>query len=393
MPGLEIEMNSNNNDTRDRKIKQDTRAWAKLTGTNYTTALRQIESPLVQGFLGERVSARQLINTLNDHLLIGADDGEFVLGEAGFYADEQWSFNGRRDFIELALLVDFLRMFAPITPGETPAVSSYSLKHTAEKFLAPHCSYVTNGRLIWAAAALDLPMVEQEGGLNLMIGVSEREHDYVKRMVTLGSTKPQAHQHRPAGYMHLQTALEQCAAGEPDVGRWERPEPSTEVFPFHEWLIQQAGRNDGVGILAHDYSAGIKDSDHRVARTPNELLEILQEVPASSKTHESAEAAIIEWAKVSLPSQRRDMSIRTASISRSEDDTPGWGAGPGTIELHEYLCPCGDGKVIEEHDNIPGFREHDVQISCDKCSEEWGFVPGLPVRGWRLEPKPYSAAN
>lgn len=393
MPGLEIEMNSNNNDARDRKIKQDTRAWAELTGTNYTTALRQTESPLVQGFLGDRVSARQLINTLNDHPLIGADDDEFVLGEAGFYADTQWSFNRSSDFIELALLIDFLRMFTPIAPGEMPAVSSYSLKHTAEKFLRPHCSYVTNGRLIWAAAALDLPMVEQDGGLNLMIGVSEREHDYVKRMVTPGSTKPQGHQHRPAGYTHLQTALEQCVAGEPHLGRWERPEPSTEVFPFHEWLIQQAGRDDIVGNVAGDYTESVKSSHHRIARTPNELLDILMEVAASSEAYESAEGAIVEWARVSLPSQRGDMSIRTASISSSKDDTPGWGAGSGTIELHEYLCPCGDGKVIEEHDNTPGFREHDRWISCDKCSEEWDFVPGLSVRGWRLEPKPNGDAN
>ncbi len=123
MPGLEIEMNSNNN-SRDRKIKQDTRAWAELVGTNYTKALRQTESPLVQGFIGKRVSARQLINTLKDHPLIGADDGDFVLGEAGYYADTQWSFNGSSDFVELALLTDFLRMFTPIGPGETPAVSS-----------------------------------------------------------------------------------------------------------------------------------------------------------------------------------------------------------------------------------------------------------------------------
>lgn len=393
MPGLEIEMNSNNNDARDRKIKQDTRAWAELTGTNYTTALRQTESPLVQGFLGERVSARQLINTLNDHPLIGADDGEFVLGEAGFYADTQWSFNRNSDFIELALLIDFLRMFTPIAPGKTPAVSSYSLKHTAENFLPSPCRYVPNGRLIWAAAALGLVMAEQEGGLNLMIGVSEREHDYVKRMVRSGHEKPQGNHYRPAGYTHLQTALEQCAAGEAVLGRWERPEPATEVFPFHEWLMQQAGRDDVVGNFASDYYAGIQSSEHRIARTPNELLDILKEIPTSPEAYKSAERAIVEWARVSLPSQREDMSIRTATISSSEDETPGWGAGSGTIELHEYLCPCGDGKVIEEHDNIPGFREHDVQINCDKCSEEWDFVPGLSVRGWRLEPKPNGDAN
>ncbi|MBD7996657.1 hypothetical protein H9639_15265 [Arthrobacter sp. Sa2CUA1] len=74
---------------RDRKTKQDARAWAGYVGTNHTTVLRQTESPLAQKLLGEWVSARQLINTLNDHPLIGADDGDFVLGESGFNADTQ----------------------------------------------------------------------------------------------------------------------------------------------------------------------------------------------------------------------------------------------------------------------------------------------------------------
>ncbi|WP_188109190.1 hypothetical protein [Paeniglutamicibacter gangotriensis] len=386
-------MKPDNNDLRDRKIKQDTRAWAKFTDTNYTTALRQIESPLAQGFLGEQVSARHLINTLSDHPLIGDDGGDFILGENGFYADTQWSFNGRSDFIELALLMDFLRMFTPIGPGETAEVSSYSLKHTAEKFLAPHCSYVTKGRLIWAAAALGLPVTEQNGGLNLMIGVSEREHSYVQRMVSSGMNKPLANHHRPAGFTHLKTALEQCAAGELVLGRWERPEPSTEVFPFHEWLMQQAGRDDVVGDLANDYAAGVQSSEHRIAQTPNVLLEILEELSAWSEVISSAEKAIIGWARVSLPSQRKDMSIRTASISDTKSATPGYDAGSGSIEIHEYLCPCGDGTVVEEHDNTPGFREHAHWIDCDKCREEWRFVPGLSVRAWRLEPKPHADAS
>lgn len=392
MPGLEIEMNSkDNNNARDRKIQQDTRAWAKLTGSNYTKALRQIESPLTQGILGERVSARELINTLDDHPLIGADGGEWVLGEAGFYADTQWDFDGRRDFVELALLVEYLRMFAPVGPGETPAVSSYSLKHTAEKFLAPHCTHVSNGRLIWAAAALGIPMVEQDGGLNLLIGVSEREHDYVRRTVIAMDT-PRGHQHRPAGFTHLQTALEQCAADDQLVpARWERPEPSTEIYPFHDWLMSQAGRDDVVGDLTGDYAAGIRDSDHRIAKTAQELMDILGELRAMPEAFNSAAEAITEWARIAPPELRGDMSLRTERLTSSEEDSDGWGAGAGTIERHEFLCPCGRGLIVEEHDNIPGFREHDVQIACGKCSETWRIVPGLPVRGWRVEPKPAAA--
>ena len=379
-------MNSNN-DPRDRKIKQETRAWAELTDTNYTTALRQIEAPLARGFLGKQVSARHLINTLRDHPVIGAEDGDFILGEAGIYADNEWKFNRRSDFIELALLTDFLRMFTPLAPGETPAVSSYSLKHTAEAFLKDHCSDVSNGRLIWAAAALGLSMKEDEGSLNVLIGLSDPEHDYVWRMVLSGD-KPQGHHYRPTGYTHLETALAQYAAGEPELGRWEHTEPSTEVFPFHEWLMQQAGRDDVVGDLAGDYSAGIRSSAHRIARTTNELLGILREMAASDQAYAAAEEAIVEWAKVSRPSQRGDMSIRTALVSGGKGDTPGWGAGSGSFERYEYQCPCGEGTILEEHDNVPGFRDHDVRIFCEKCREEWDFVPKLGVRQWRLEPKP-----
>jgi hypothetical protein len=382
-------MNSNNNEARDRKIQQDARAWAKLAGTNYTTALRQTESPLAQGILGERVSARHLINTLTDHPLIGADDGDFVLGEAGFYADTQWSFNRTSDLIELALITEFLRMFTPVTPGETPAVSSYSLKHTAENFLQPHCSYVSNGRLIWAAAALGLPMIE-DGGLNLLIGVSERQHDYVRRIFVAMET-PRGHQHRPAGMTHLQTALEQCAAGGPAPDRWERPEPSTETFPFHDWLMLQAGRDDVVGDLAGDYFAGIQGSHHRIAGTAQDLLDILGEFSAMDEAFESAAEAIVEWGRTAPPELRGDMSIRTERVSSSEEGTSGWGAGPGTIERYEFLCPCGRGLIVEEHDNTPGFREHDVLIRCDKCHESWRRVPGRSVQDWRVEPIPSGA--
>lgn len=382
-------MNSNNND-RDRKVQQDARAWKELTGSNYTTALRQIESPLAQGLLGERISARQLINTLNDHPLIGADGGEWVLGEAGFYADTQWSFDRTRDYVELALITEFLRMFTPIRAGETPSVSSYSLKHTAEKFLKPHCRSVSNGRIIWAAAALGLPMVE-DGGLNLLVGVSEQEHAYVRRIV-IEERQAKGHQHRPAGFTHLGTALEQHAAGELVLGRWEKPEPSTEVYPFHEWLMQQAGRGDVVGDLAGNYFAGVEGSYHRIAVTAQDVLDILRELSAMSEAFDSALEAIVEWARIAPPELRGDMSLRTERITSSKEDTSGWGAGPGTIERYEHLCPCGRGLIVEEHDNTPGFREHDVIIECDKCRASWRRVPSLPVRGWRVEPQPLGEA-
>ena len=372
------------NNTPSRALQQDARAWSRFTGTNYTSALRQMISPLAQGLLGSRVSARRLIVTLNDHDLVGARGGDPFLGENGVRSDSPWRFDGKTDYIQLALITDMLRMFRPAAGSEVPEVGSYSLKHTAEWFLSPHCSYVSNGRLIWAAAALGLPIADPDGdGPNVLIGVSEREHDYVRRMVGSGYTQPQADHYRPAAYDHLRAALARAGAGELITEDWIRPEPVNDPAPFHDWLVRQVGRNDVVGDLAGDYSAGVRDSDHRVARSAADLLAIFHEVSHSPKAYDAVVISIAEWMRTNPPSA----PIRTEPIGGDTHDHGGWGAGSGTTERYEYLCPCGSGAIVEEHDNIPGFREHDVWIACEKCRAEWRFAEGKGVRDWALEPE------
>jgi hypothetical protein len=339
-----------------------------------------MSSPLAQGLLGPRVSARRLI---------GAHGADPRLGENGVRSDSSWSFNGETDYIQLALITDMLRMFTPTSGSAALEVSSYSLKQTAEWFLKPYVSYVSNGQLIWAAAALSLPVTDPEGdGPNLLIGISEREHDYVRRMVGSGQVRPQASHYRPAGYEYLRDALARAAAGELITEGWVRPAPQYEPAPLHDWLIRQVGRNDVVGDLAGDYSAGIRDSDHRVARTAGELLAIFHEVSHSPEAYEAVVTSIAEWMRMNPSSA----PIRTERVGGDAHDHGGWGAGGGTVERYEYLCPCGDGTIIEEHDNIPGFREHDRWIACERCREEWRFVEGRGVRDWALEPAALSAA-
>lgn len=83
-----------------------------------------------------------------------------------------------------------------------------------------------------------------------------------------------------------------------------------------------------------------------------------------------------------------ERGIRTEKKSSLADGHGGFGAGSGDIERYEYACPCGNGSVVEEHDNIPGFREHDVRLLCPECrGQGWDFVPGLSTREWRLEQK------
>ncbi|MFJ2662661.1 hypothetical protein [Arthrobacter koreensis] len=380
---------TSNNHSNDRSAQQDARAWAAFTGCSYQAALRQIQDPLAQGVLGKRISARQLIRTLHEHPVIGGMIGDpedgFILGEGGFYSENGWSFDGKNDFIELALIADTLRMFSPLATGEKPEVGSYSLKHTVEAFLSETpASYVSNGRLIWAAAVLDLPLEESgHGGPNLLIGIPENEHDYLFKMSRRGQVRPKAHHYRPPGYEHLSSALDRCAAGEPAGERWTRPSPpAEEPAPFHDWLIAQAGRNEPIGDFAADYAEGIRTSAHRIARTADELVFLLTEIHHSPEAYDAAREAIGEWLGTMDPSP----GIRTVQISSDHQEVQGYGAGSGNVERFEYLCPCGDGIIVEEHDNIPGFREHSHFIKCGKCRDEWRLIKGRPVYDWALEP-------
>lgn len=61
----------------------------------------------------------------------------------------------------------------------------------------------------------------------------------------------------------------------------------------------------------------------------------------------------------------------------------GYGAGSGNVERYE--CACAKGKIIEEHDNIPGFRDHSVYMLCDDCKEIYDLDTNNGVRRWELK--------
>lgn len=381
-------MSTNHQDN--RELQQEARAWAKFAGTPYAQALKQITSPLARGLLSDSVSARQLIAALHDHRVIGDREGRPVLGQYGFTTDASWRPDPDTGFIEMALVADFLRMFTPARAE----VSSYSLKHTAERFLAPYCPYVSNGQLIWAAAAVGLSMTEPErDSPNVQIGISEREHDYVSRLVSSGRTSPRADQYRPAGLVPLQQALQQAATGATSEKRWARPIPQVEATPFHDWLKAQSARPDSTGDFATDYAAGVHDSDHGIAHTPTELLVIFEDLPHSPEAYDAAGELIREWLISSRRSRSSDagrtdeiMGVRTVQIDATTSDSEGFGAGSGTVDRYEYRCMCSAGRVVEQHDNIPGFRDHDTWLECDACRTKWRLVTGRPSNDWELEP-------
>lgn len=80
----------------------------------------------------------------------------------------------------------------------------------------------------------------------------------------------------------------------------------------------------------------------------------------------------------------RRLVMRTKPIYSNVEESPGFGAGSGDTERYEYECPCGKGTIVEEHDNIPGFRDHDVYISCEECSKKYTLDISKGIRNWEL---------
>ncbi|MEV4777412.1 hypothetical protein [Microbacterium sp. LWH12-1.2] len=399
---------------RSREVERDARAWSKFSGMKYTQALRAMEHPLAQGILGDRICARDLIRVLTELPVLSEpiwetdSEGREIetnervthLGDSGLYAAENRALSSatEHDYVELVLTAEVLRAFTPTAEPRSEAYS-YNLKHTVEEFLGEHLgdhAYIANGQAIWAAAALGIPLAESNPGefsLNADFGLMPEQVEYARRMRrTSGATRiaVRAHHHRPPGYLFLQQALQHYRDTGEAPGRWdgvdEHAEPLTSAF--HEWLSVQADPSGARGArgsrerLAGDYAAGVRDGDHGVARKPEELLTILRRVGADDDFFDMARDAIVDWARTSPLSN----GIRTELVDRHRSDHGGWGAGGGDVERYEFRCPCGDGAIVEEHDNVPGFREHDVTIICRTCTSEWDFVPGLSVRGWRVAP-------
>ncbi|WP_313184231.1 hypothetical protein [Lacrimispora sp.] len=67
----------------------------------------------------------------------------------------------------------------------------------------------------------------------------------------------------------------------------------------------------------------------------------------------------------------------------------GYGTGPGIIEHFEYECPCGKGKILEEHNFIPDFEEHVVNIHCSDCCDKYELNTDLGIRSWNISKKGY----
>lgn len=70
--------------------------------------------------------------------------------------------------------------------------------------------------------------------------------------------------------------------------------------------------------------------------------------------------------------------MRTELISSMEDENE---------ERYIYKCACENGRIIEDHDSTPGFRDHSVILSCEECSKIYDLDTSKGVRAWELVKK------
>ena len=252
---------------------------------NYTEALRLIEDPLHQGILGDRIVVRDLLRVLKDHPQIGSNHLDSVLGRRCFGASTPLL-----DHLDAGLLrgvilsIEFLRMFSNPSARELATretwKGSYHLKHQAEEFLASTVDgYVDNGTMIWAAAALGLPLRYNDGDLeapNFDIAIPTSELKWLRLGTNRRHGKRRGEHFMPPGYARLKAVIDLAEKGEPIDSALTVPLATREAnSPFHEWLSAQLRRGGAEGRFVRGYLAGVEDSDHGPVPTPDDLETIM----------------------------------------------------------------------------------------------------------------------
>lgn len=266
--------------------------------------------------------------------------------------------------LELRQEIDAVRwvhdwLLAKVSPIKSPnrSRSSYGLKHLAEGLRG---AYLTNGAFIAGALIAGFSCDVKTPGMlarNVIFNMSERDLKSEDR-------RRDALRHRP------------------HAARESEPLPVDGAAPFHGWLLQQIDRDDPVGDLASDYAEEVRNGRRAALRSATEAVEYFGAMMGEPWVYDAALEAVHDW----LEAEPDADPVRTARVDSSSDSHDGWGAGAGTTERHTFHCPCGGGRIVEEHENTPGFREHDVWIECDRCRDEWQFVPRRTARDWALRP-------
>jgi hypothetical protein len=88
------------------------------------------------------------------------------------------------------------------------------------------------------------------------------------------------------------------------TGRWtyphrshrlESPTHSQRIGPTRSRTRAQSARRDPVGHLARDYEMGAEESEHRIARSVEDLRDIVEALTVSENVLAAVQSATAEW--------------------------------------------------------------------------------------------------
>lgn len=203
---------------------------------------------------------------------------------------------------DVLLSVEFLRMFTPtaeIDPADVVEVSSYTLKHIAEEILGSTVqSYLPNGAMIWAAAALEMPMRRNDEPLspNAVIKLHRLEVEFMNAG-RVGHIEHRRGDHfQPPGFKRLTAVVAHANSGEAIDDALEIPlQVRPALSDFHLWLTAQIDRPGYEGRFVEGYVAGVNDSDHRPAASAKDLYKILYEIRIDPDFADAAKALAAEY--------------------------------------------------------------------------------------------------
>jgi hypothetical protein len=52
--------------------------------------------------------------------------------------------------------------------------------------------------------------------------------------------------------------------------------------------------------------------------------------------------------------------------------------------IEYYECPCGNGRIVDDKDETPGFRSHDINIYCDECKQDYKIDLSNGFSNWKV---------
>lgn len=274
-------------------LKRDARIWSGLTGKKHTAALRDLDTPVLSGVLGPRVKMTDVERVLDEN----PDLGDGGLGRESFIGpDDRLDVGDPHEFlVDVAKCIELLRALTSPDSAkhrDTELVSSYTLKHLAEDLFK---SYISNGRMVFAAYVLALPTGIYEGGPNVDIEVDAGYFEYVSRFRRTGAEELRFHHHRPENWdAFVCEVLQREPSDYESDPRYLSYYPEPGEFPFFDWMVDQYNedRIDRIGHLLKDYMYAVSISDDPIVRNPEELMELLEPYP---DVEVAAQTLIAEW--------------------------------------------------------------------------------------------------